>query len=133
MFWVYSHTDNYLYKRCRFIVVDDKFKTFTKEFVFGNNDYCILFLKNKNKIGHWTLIHYGNKYIEYFDSLGGMDDNVYHFIRNQFPDFDVRLGGHQFQSKRSSICGKYVILRIMTRYSMNIKKFSSFLTNQSIL
>ena len=40
----------------RFIVVDEAIETFTKEFVFGDNDYCVLFLKiqkMKKDIGHY--------------------------------------------------------------------------------
>lgn len=116
----------------RIIVVDEKFGTFTKEFVFGSNDYCVLFLGNQNHVGHWTMIHHQGKYIEYFDNLGGMDYNVFQFIRNNFPDHFVRLMRGRLQSKRSAICGKYITLRIMTRHSMDTNVFYKFLTTQTI-
>jgi len=88
-------------KEPRVCVVDEKFSYFDIDFIFGDDDYCILILGNKNRIGRWTLVSRHNDTIEFFD-----------------PGKNYSYNTVQLQSKRTNNCGRFVIFRVMTLKTM---------------
>ena len=88
---------------------------FDLERIFGNRYFTVIFLTNPNsQIGHFTLLsHISDTELEFFDPLA----NPVPPLINQLCQVNqMRLITNQIavQSKKSFVCGKWVLSRILS-------------------
>lgn len=114
--WVKSQN---LTHNCLFF--DSKIESIDQLFP-DKNDFAIILTNDSEEVGHWvTLIKLDEQNLEYFDSFGKKpSDNLEYLIKTS--GYNCQYSAEQLQNKRSVICGKYVIARIMSR-DQPIQKF----------
>lgn len=102
------------------------------ELFTADNIHAILFLKNEGTdIGHWVLLSKIDDYmLEYFDCLGyGPRPHLANIIIND--GFECLYSDVKLMNENGSICGKYVISRIMSG-DTDLKTYVDMLTNNKL-
>lgn len=119
-------------KKLRIFSKDD-FENMTLKKMFGKENFIVIFLQNENtNIGHWiTLIWRDKKEIEIFNSLGNSHDISFVIDRIIKDKMKPILANKQLQKFDTDNCGRFVILRILSRHK-NINEFYKLFKNRSL-
>lgn len=102
------------------------------ELFTGDNIHAILFLKNEGSdIGHWVLLSkIDDNNLEYFDCLGYRPpEHLSNVIVND--GFDCLYSDVKLMADTGTICGKYVISRILSG-NTSLKNYVEMLTNNKL-
>lgn len=120
-------------KKLKIYELDDFYKRSISK-MFGSNQFMVIYLSNEGSdIGHWiTMLHIDDKTVEIFNSLG-KDSHDIKPIRSilKRQGYKVIENEQQLQSNTSNYCGRFVVLRILSRHS-SLQQFQAIF-NQSTL
>jgi hypothetical protein len=89
--------------------------------------YAIIFKRNPGSdIGHWVcLIKFSDNVFEYFDCLGKHAPNEVYDVLSRYGDVTLNQSHRQLMATNGTICGKWVMFRLMCLPN-TIKQFHSF-------
>ena len=102
------------------------------EFLQDENNFFIVYNGKPDMVGHWTvLLLHDDRTIEYFDSFGSKTSYKPTKIKKFFQKhgFTWIENKKQLQSKDSNYCGKYVVLRVLSRH-VELSKFLDLFKNR---
>lgn len=107
------------------------FENMTLKKMFGKENFIVVFLENENtNIGHWiTLIWSDKKEIEIFNSLGNSHNISFVIDRIIKDKMKPILANKQLQKIDSDNCGRFVVLRVLSRHQ-NITEFYKLFKNK---
>ena len=104
------------------------------EFIKDENNFFVIYHGPPDKVGHWCcLLLHDNTTVEYFDSFGSKSSYKPTKIKRFFKKhgFNFIENKKQLQSIDSNFCGKYVILRIMSRH-VDLSTFLMLFQNKKL-
>ena len=104
------------------------------EFLQDENNFFVIYHGKPDMVGHWTvLLLHDDRTVEYFDSFGSKSSYKPTHIKKFFTKhgFNWIANTKQLQSKDSNNCGKFVVLRVLSRHE-SLDKFLALFANRKL-
>ena len=121
----------------------------TLDNLFDNKDVIYLLYESRKNFGHWCcLMKKDNGNIEFFDSYGIFPDQELKWTNKTFREknnmilphltallyncpYQIEYNNHKLQKQEPDVntCGKWCLLRALSKDICNIDKFASFFKN----